>query len=147
MQLKGLVTFFTAALIAFALYQLSITFVVRNEEKKNHALAESQTKAAYPGLSKDSLDKLIDQRYQVINDSMQGEVIFNAGLKKYTLEAAKEEELKLGLDLQGGMNVTLEVSLDEMLRSMSNNPNDLALKKALNWLANRMFLAMNKLGF
>ena len=132
MQLKGLVTFFTAALIAFALYQLSITFVVRNEEKKNHALAESQTKAAYPGLSKDSLDKLIDQRYQVINDSMQGEVIFNAGLKKYTLEAAKEEELKLGLDLQGGMNVTLEVSLDEMLRSMSNNPNDLALKKALN---------------
>jgi len=131
MQLKGLVKFFTGALILFALYQLSITFVVRNQEAKMKAQAERETKAAYPGVSADSLKKLTDARYQSINDSMQGEVIFNAGIKKYTLEAAKEEELKLGLDLQGGMNVTLEVSLDEMLKSMSNNPKDDALNKAL----------------
>ena len=131
MQLKGLVKFFTVALILFALYQLSITFVVKNQEKKMQAQAEREVKAAYHGVSEDSTKKLVEARYQQISDSMQGEVIFNAGFKKYTLEAAKEEELKLGLDLQGGMNVTLEVSLDDMVRSMSNNPKDIALNKAI----------------
>ncbi len=132
MQLKGLVKFFTAALIVFALYQLSITFVVRNQEKKMAAQAESEIKKAFPGVSEDSTKKLVETRLQAITDSMQTEVIFNIGIKKYTLEAAKEEELKLGLDLQGGMNVTLEVSLDDLVRSMSNNPKDPVLNKAIN---------------
>ena len=132
MQLKGLVKFFTVALILFALYQLSITFVVKNQEKKMQAQAEREVKASYHGITEDSTKKLVEARYQAISDSMQGEVIFNAGFKKYTLEAAKEEELKLGLDLQGGMNVTLEVSLDDMVRSMSNNPKDIALNKAIS---------------
>lgn len=131
MQLKGLVKFFTVALILFALYQLSITFVVNNQEKKMHAQAEREIKAQFPGISEDSTKKLVDARYQAISDSMQSEIIFNAGIKKYTLQAAKEEELKLGLDLQGGMNVTLEVSLDDMVRAMSNNPKDPALNKAI----------------
>jgi SecD/SecF fusion protein len=132
MQLKGLVKFFTIALIVFALYQLSITFVVRNKEKEMHAWAEKYATALSSGLSADSVAKLKEARYQAISDSMQTEIIFNAGIKKYTLQAAKEEELKLGLDLQGGMNVTLEVSLDEMVRSMSNNPKDIALNKAIS---------------
>jgi len=132
MQLKGLVTFFTGALILFALYQLSITFVVHNEEKKMMSWAERDVKSSNPGATGDSLAKLVDTRYQAITDSMQEEVIFNALVKKYTLNSAKEEELKLGLDLQGGMNVTLEVSLDEMLLSMSNNPKDPVLKAAVN---------------
>ena len=131
MQLKGLVKFFTVALILFALYQLSITFVVRNQEKKMKAQAEREVKTAYPGVSEDSLRKLTDTRLQSISDSMEDQVIFNVGFKKYTLGAAKEEELKLGLDLQGGMNVTLEVSLDDLVRSMSNNPKDVSLNKAI----------------
>ncbi len=131
MQLKGLVKFFTIALIVFALYQLSITFVVRNQEKKMQAMAEREVKAANPGAPDDSVKKLVEARYQAIADSMMDETIFNAGIKKYTLAAAKEEELKLGLDLQGGMNVTLEVSLDDLVRSMSNNPKDIALNKAI----------------
>ncbi len=130
MQLKGLVKFFTIALIVFALYQLSITFVVRNKEKEIDAQATKYA-ATFTGISADSVEKLRLARRQAISDSMQTEVIFNAGIKKYTLQAAKEEELKLGLDLQGGMNVTLEVSLDEMVRSMSNNPKDVALNKAI----------------
>lgn len=132
MQLKGLVKFFTIALIVFALYQLSITFVVRNKEKEMHAKAEQYVKNLYPGIPKDSAAQLVDARYQAISDSMESEIIFNAGIKKYTLSAAREEELKLGLDLQGGMNVTLEVSLDEMVRAMSNNPKDPALNRAIN---------------
>ena len=131
MHLKGLVKFFTGALILISLYQLSLTLVVRNEEKKMHAQAERAAKADDPTASGDALKKLEETHYQSITDSMQGEVIFNALVKKYTYQAAKQEELSLGLDLQGGMNVTLEVSIDDLVRSMSNNPKDPALNKAI----------------
>jgi SecD/SecF fusion protein len=133
MHLKGLVKFFTVALILISLYQLSLTLIVRNEEKKMRAQARRQAQADNPQAAGEALDKLTDARYQDISDSMQGEVIFSVPvLKKYTYQAAKAEELSLGLDLQGGMNVTLEVSLDELVRSMSNNPRDGALNKAIN---------------
>ena len=133
MHLKGLVKFFTGALILISLYQLSLTLIVRNEEKKLHAQAARMAAAqASPGATKENMDKLTDSLYQSVTDSMQGEVIFSVPvLKKYTYQDAKGEELNLGLDLQGGMNVTLEVSLDDLVRSMSNNPRDPALNKAI----------------
>ncbi len=132
MHLKGLVKFFTAALILISLYQLSLTLIVRNEEKKMRAEAIRAAKAEDPSATGTALDKLTDAHYQSITDSMQGEVIFSVPvLKKYSYQAAKAEELSLGLDLQGGMNVTLEVSLDDLVRSMSNNPKDGALNKAI----------------
>jgi SecD/SecF fusion protein len=132
MQLKGLVKFFTVALILISLYQLSFTFIVRNVEKKARTKAERIVKVEHPEAKGQELDKLVDARYQSISDSMQGEKIFNLPLmKKYTFQEAKEQELNLGLDLQGGMNVTLEVSLDELVRSMSNNPKDPVLNKAI----------------
>ncbi len=133
MQLKGLIKFFTAALILISLYQLSLTLIVRNQEKKMHAQAVREAKAQNPTATGTDSVKLVDAHYQSISDSMQGEVIFSVPvLKKYTYQAAKGEELSLGLDLQGGMNVTLEVSLDDLVRSMSNNPRDAALKKAIS---------------
>ena len=132
MHLKGLVKFFTAALILISLYQLSLTLIVRNQEKKMRAQARREAQAMDPTATGTALDKLTDARYQTITDSMQGEVIFSVPvLKKYTYQAAKGEELALGLDLQGGMNVTLEVSLDDLVRSMSNNPHDAAMNKAI----------------
>ena len=132
MQLKGLIKFFTGALILISLYQLSLTLIVRNEEKKMRATAQRAALADYPAATGDTLEKLTQAHYQSITDSMQGEVIFSVPvLKKYTYQAAKAEELSLGLDLQGGMNVTLEVSLDDLVRSMSNNPHDAALNKAI----------------
>ncbi len=132
MQLKGLVKFFTVALILISLYQLSFTFVVRNVEKKARAKAERQTKTAHPEARGTELVKLTDIRYDAITDSMLGTTVINMPLmKKYTYQQAKEQELNLGLDLQGGMNVTLEVSLDELVRSMSNNPADASLNQAI----------------
>jgi len=131
MHLKGLVKFFTAALILISLYQLSLTFVVHNVEKKMLAKAKRTAETMEPGANQVRLDHLKDSVYQVMSDSMQGEVVLNAGIKKYTYMDAKNEELSLGLDLQGGMNVTLEVSLDDLVRSMSNNPRDVALNKAI----------------
>ncbi|MGN6566869.1 MAG: protein translocase subunit SecDF [Flavipsychrobacter sp.] len=132
MQLKGLVKFFTAALILISLYQLSFTFIVRNVESKARANARRAALAENPTATGTELDKLIDAKFRNINDSMAGTTVVNIPLlKKYTLQEAKEQELNLGLDLQGGMNVTLEVSLDELVRSMSNNPKDPALNKAI----------------
>ena len=132
MQLRGLVKFFTVALILISLYQLSFTFIVQNVESKARTQARKQSLAAHPGVQGEELEKLIDARYDRITDSLQGETVLAIPLlKKYTYQAAKEQELSLGLDLQGGMNVTLEVSLDEMVRSMSNNPKDPALNKAI----------------
>ncbi len=133
MQLKGLVKFFTAMLILISLYQLSITLVVRNKEKGWREMARKTALAEDPKATGVALEKLVDKYYQVITDTMQGEVVFSIPMiKEYTYAAAKGEELGLGLDLQGGMNVTLEVSLNDLVRSMSNNPRDPALNKAIN---------------
>jgi len=134
MQLKGLVKFFTVALILISLYQLSFTFIVKNVENKARASARSYVLAKQPELANnsDEQNKAIDARFDQITDSLQGETVFNALLKKYTFQEAKDQEINLGLDLQGGMNVTLEVGLDGLVRSMSNNPKDPALNKAIN---------------
>lgn len=131
MQLRGLVKFFTVALILISLYQLSFTFIVRNVEKKAQVRAENLAKQENPEAKGNELEKLTDRYYDRITDSLQGETVLNILGKKYTYVDAKGQELNLGLDLQGGMNVTLEVSLDEMVRSMSNNPKDAALNKAI----------------
>ncbi len=132
MQLKGLVKFFTAALILISLYQLSFTFIVRNVEKKVRAQARRSVLTDNPNATGTELETLTDTRYAAISDSLQGEIVFSVPLlKKYNFQEAKEQELSLGLDLQGGMNVTLEVSLDELVRSMSNNPADPVLNKTI----------------
>ncbi|MNV11192.1 bifunctional preprotein translocase subunit SecD/SecF [compost metagenome] len=64
-------------------------------------------------------------------DSMAGEVVYNLGFAKYTYREAKANELALGLDLKGGMNVTMEISLDELIRNLANNPKDEKFNKAL----------------
>jgi SecD/SecF fusion protein len=131
MQLKGLVKFFTAALILISLYQLSFTFLVRNVEKAYRARAEKQVRGANPAAKGDEFNALVDHRYEQITDSLQGEKVVSLLFRKYTYQEAKAQELNLGLDLQGGMNVTLDVSLDELVRSLSNNPTDPALNAAI----------------
>ena len=129
MHLKGLVKFFTAALILISLYQLSLTMIVRNEEKKMRTKADRMARAQDPTGSDAAIKRISDSLTQTISDSMQGEQIW--GFPKYTYQEAKGQELSLGLDLQGGMSVTLEVSLDDLVRSMSNNPKDKALNAAI----------------
>lgn len=132
MQLKGLVKFFTVALILISLYQLSFTYVARNVDKKARARAEKMAAVETPDASGAELEKITEKYYDRINDSMLGEEVMSIPLvKKFTYAQVKEQELNLGLDLQGGMNVTLEVSLDELVRSMSNRPTDPILNKAI----------------
>ncbi len=131
MQLKGLVKFFTVALILISLYQLSFTFVVRNFEKKIAAKAGQAIKGEQPNLRGSQLEFATKDRTRFMLDSMQNQDIYNIGISKKSYRKCKEMELNLGLDLQGGMNVVLEVGIDEMVRNLSNNPKDAILLQAI----------------
>ncbi|MBU3676943.1 MAG: protein translocase subunit SecDF, partial [Chitinophagaceae bacterium] len=131
MQLKGLVKIFTIALILISLFQLSFTFVVNNFEKKQAAFVERQVKTENPNLTGEALEIAKADKLRFVLDSMSSKTVMNLGLTKYSYQEAKDQQLNLGLDLQGGMNVVLEVSLDELIRNMSNNPQDPALNAAL----------------
>src|SRR5690606_28370448 len=104
--------FFTVALILFSLWRLSFTFIGNSVEKKVMAEVERQIAAASPNASGSEKDALLEATYQKVTDSLRGETVFNLLGMKYTYQEVKDKELQLGLDLQGGMNVTLEVGLD-----------------------------------
>lgn len=144
MQLKGLVRLFAGALILISLYQLSFTFLVRNYDKKvatqakNDVTKQNPTpEQKYPGSKElqafyqDTLNDFVKLRKQEILDSVGNKQI--AGFPWYTTYTkAKEKELNLGLDLQGGMNVVLEVSVEDVIRALSGHSKDPAFNKALD---------------
>jgi SecD/SecF fusion protein len=145
MQLKGLVRFFTILLIIYSIYQLSFTWLVRNHEKKMEARAESFTKVNYPSAAekfpgnKDSqavyqehLDQIKADRLKRLLDSTKDVTVSYSFTGAVSYQKAKEEELNLGLDLQGGMNVTLEVEMTGLVRTLANNSKDPNFLKALD---------------
>ena len=141
MQLKGLVRFFTIALILICLYQLSFTWFVRSHEKAMEAKASSWVKKfpkadqVYPSnkeeqlLYNDSLNDIQKAYYKKLLDSTK-DTKLAFGLTTYA--SAKEKELMLGLDLQGGMSVTMEVGLDGLIKSLANYTKDVSFNTALN---------------
>jgi len=129
MKLKGLVWFFAIALIFISLWELSYTWVIRNYEGKVKAQAEKQVKSQFPDVKGEDKDLLVKNRMQRMLDSTRDKSIYP--LVGTTYQKCKENELKLGLDLQGGMSVTMDVSLEGLLKSMSNNPKDPTLLKAI----------------
>src|SRR5688572_17210712 len=131
MQLKGLVRFFTILLIIYSLYQLSFTWFVRNHEKKLEARAKSYVAVTYPDAKGERYDSLFNERLRRLKDSTKDETITYGITGAVSYQKAQEEELNLGLDLQGGMNVTLEVEMTGLLRSLANNSKDPNFNKAI----------------
>jgi len=131
MQLKGLVRFFAIALILISLYQLHFTWVVRSHESKLDAKAKSWVKSNFPGASQETIDSALKIRFRRLADSTKDKILTYGVTGGVSYQKAKEQELNLGLDLQGGMNVTLEVELEGLLRSMSSNAKDPVFNQAL----------------
>ncbi|HEX2847736.1 MAG TPA: protein translocase subunit SecDF [Chitinophagaceae bacterium] len=131
MQLKGLVRFFTILLIIYSIYQLSFTWFVRNHEKKLEARANSYVKVNYPDAKEEVRDSLFNLRLTRLKDSTKDETITYGITGAISYQKAKEEELNLGLDLQGGINVTMEVEMTGLLKTLSNNSKDPDFQKAL----------------
>jgi SecD/SecF fusion protein len=131
MKLKGLVWFFTIALILISLYQLSFTLVTRNFESNVAAKAEAKILKERPQLkdSAQTLDFAVKNKTRLMLDSLGTEEAYP--LLGTSYKKCKEQELNLGLDLQGGMNVVLEVGIDKLVSKLSNNPSDGNLKNAI----------------
>jgi len=114
MQSKGAITFLGILFVLACVYQLSFTLVTQNAEKNAQEASGGNAES-----------------YQNYLDSIANEPVYNLFVKEYTFRESKERELNLGLDLKGGMNVTLEVSVVDLIRSLSNNSTDATFNKAL----------------
>lgn len=130
MQNKGAVRVLAIALALVCLYQLSFTYFSSRVEKRANRYATEQTVSITDPIAHEVAWKEAENYYL---DSMSSETIYNFfWLRKYTYGDCKEREINLGLDLKGGMNVTLEVSVSDVLRSLSNHSQDPAFLEALN---------------
>ncbi|CAN5811472.1 protein translocase subunit SecDF [soil metagenome] len=129
MKLKGLVWFFTIALILISIWELSYTWVVRNYESSVKATAERQVKKSASNLSAEDYNNLVKAKTQHILDSTRDKAIYP--LVGTTYQKCKENELNLGLDLQGGISVNMDASLEGLVKSLSNNAKDPKLLLAL----------------
>ena len=132
MQLKGLVRFFAIALILISLYQLHFTWVVRSHEKKQESKAQAFVKANFPNADTELKDLEYNKRYRRLLDSTRETTVTYGITGAISYQKAKEQELNLGLDLQGGMSVTLEVELEGLIRTLANNSKDPGLNNAIN---------------
>jgi SecD/SecF fusion protein len=130
MRLKGLVWFFTIALILISLWELSYTWVVRNYENGVEKKAEKIVRTAFPQMKGEEKTAAVEFRKKRILDSTADKKIYP--IFGTTYKQCKENELNLGLDLQGGISVTLDVSVEDLLRSLSNNSKDPQLNNAIN---------------
>ena len=137
MQLRGLVAVFAILLILYSVWLLSFTWFVNKHESKMADRAQAYMNTTYPEAKKitspadytDTLKTLYRARLTRMLDSTKEDKITWFG---NTYAYARERELNLGLDLQGGMSVTMEVELTGLLRSMSNNSRDPQFLKALD---------------
>ncbi len=144
MQNKGAIKVFALLLTLACIFYLSFTWITRSVETEAVEYAEGIVNGQkYKNLAKevangntskeqsilDSIKGRIADRYL---DSMKKEVVYNLFIAEYTYEECKKNELNLGLDLRGGMNVTLEVSMIDIVRGLSNGSTDVMFNKSLD---------------
>ena len=73
-------------------------------------------------------DPVKEQNYL---DSVKSQPVYNLGFVKFNYKECKEKEINLGLDLRGGMNVMLEISVEDVVRALSNDSKDPVFNQAL----------------
>ena len=108
MQNKGIVKFIALVLILVCIFYLSFSFVTRYHENKAAAMTE--------------------EKGQEYLDSIMNEKVY-CGI--YSFKQCREMEIGLGLDLKGGMNVILEVSVPDVVDVLADHKTDVAYKKAM----------------
>lgn len=139
MQNKGAIKFFAIAFALVCLFQLSFTFVSNKVQKdaREYATQDISQQLAVSLAKGDPLkevtllDSIVSERKEYYLDSIANEEVFNILLRKYTFKECQEREINLGLDLKGGMNVTLEVKVADIVRALSGNSEDPVFTRAL----------------
>lgn len=126
MQNKGLVKLFALLFGLVSIYQLSFTFVANRQEKKAEEFAALKVPT--------SVEDYSHKREKIVShylDSIANETVYHLGIASYTFKEVKERELKQGLDLKGGINVTLQISVHDILRGLADNSKNADFEKAL----------------
>src|ERR1700733_4772990 len=113
MQGKGVVKFFAILLAVVCLYQLSFTWVGHKVENNAKVFAKGDT-----------------TKEKAYLDSISTQPVYP--ILKHDYQYVKQRELALGLDLEGGMSVTMQISLNELVKKLSNNNSDVVFNQALN---------------
>ena len=111
MQNKGFVKVFAVLLTLVCVFYLSFSFVTRHYTNKAKEIANGD-----PKVEQDYLDSLSNEKVMLWN---------------WTLKQCREMEISLGLDLKGGMNVILEVSVPDVIKALADNKPDEAFNNAL----------------
>ncbi len=119
MKNQGFVVFLTIIVTMLCLYYLSFTFISNSVQKKAIAYASDESGNVDFG------------KKQTFLDSAWNEPVYNLLGIEYTYKDIKETELGLGLDLQGGMHVTLEISPVDIIKGLSGNNDDADFLAAL----------------
>ncbi|CAN1489869.1 bifunctional preprotein translocase subunit SecD/SecF [Flavobacteriaceae bacterium] len=114
MQNRGLIKFFAILFALVSIYQLSFTFV-------SHKI-ESDAKSYANGNSEKELKYL---------DSIGKEKVFNLGFSDFTYNEVKDKKINKGLDLEGGINVQLQISVKDIIKGLSNNSKNPVFNQAL----------------
>lgn len=119
---KGLIKLFAFLFGIVSIYQLSYTFISSNKEKEAETYAINSISESDDNYSQKRNDLVV--KYL---DSIGKEPIL--GFTNY--DEAKEKELNKGLDLKGGINVTLQIKVKDILRGLANNTKNPAFNKSL----------------
>ena len=133
MQNKGLIKFIAIVLAIACAYQLSFSVVSGVVENRAEKYAQEQVAATTvtPAmLEKAGMSEQAYREYMLVKkeqhylDSVKSKPVFNVLVKKFTYAEVKEKEINLGLDLRGGMNVMLEIAVEDVVKALSNNSTD-----------------------
>ena len=123
MHNNGLIKFFAFCFTLVSVYQISFTFITSNVEDK-----ASQYSINAISDSNENYADLREEKYNNYLDSISNESIL--GFTSY--KGAKDKELNKGLDLKGGIDVTLQVSVKDILKGLAEYSKDPVFNKALN---------------
>jgi SecD/SecF fusion protein len=129
MQTKGFIRVLTIALLLICAFYLSFTFVSNHYQN----VAEQKALAAAGIKSADTSNEKYKAALNECLDSLANEKVY---LGYYTFQQVREKELGLGLDLKGGMNVTLQISVPDILRALANNNPDKKFNQAIDNVSN-----------
>ena len=150
MQSKGIIKWVAIFLCLACLYELSFTWKTKSIEKDAVEYAESvvdsickiekdsikvlQSKEtllaeekAYINEAETKIKKQLAHQERIYLASKENEKVYNLGLVSYTYKECKEKELNLGLDLKGGMNVMLEIQVQDVVKALAGDSKDDAL--------------------
>ena len=123
MQTKGFIVTIATALVLICIFYLSFSFVTSHYEGIAQTTALKAAKIKSPDMSNDTYRKA----YNNYISSIEKQKVYLG----YTYQEVREKQLGLGLDLKGGMNVTLQISVPDILKVLSGNNQDKKFNDAI----------------